>query len=341
MLSRRHIRRWAAHIGCLAFLATATGPAVAQSAAFAGAAVTDDAMVALRDGRNLHLKCSGEGQPTVILDAGLGLDSSVWMRVQPALAAITRTCAYDRAGYGQSDPGPLPRDTARRAGDLVELLDATAVTGPFVLVGHSAAELPARVAAERRRGLVAGLVLVDPGADLTALQAIGPVWAAAHAAGQSAALKCIRATAAGDMRPGNAIYVECGSPPLDSRMASREMAVAVLSENEPDPEAILTPPGSLGDLPLIVLTAGSKFGVGEGAAPTETQPLRQAWLEAGATIAASSTRGEQRLVPAASHVIQFEQPQAVIDAVREVVNQVRAGQISEGPASARPQTPIS
>jgi pimeloyl-ACP methyl ester carboxylesterase len=328
MVSRQHSRRWTLTIGGLAALAAS--PAVAQSDAIAAEAADTDTMVALSDGRSLHFKCSGEGRPTVILDAGLGLDSSVWIRVQPTLAAITRTCAYDRAGYGQSDPGPLPRDTARRTSDLVELLDATAERGPFVLVGHSAAELPARLAAEQRPDIVAGLVLVDPGADLSALRAIGPVWAAALDAGQSAALTCIRATAAGEMKPGNAVYVECGSPPVDGRLASREMAVAVLSENEPDPAAISAAPRSLGDLPLIILTAGNKFGVGEGAAPTETEPLRQAWLEAGAAIAASSTRGEQRLVPDASHVIQFEQPQAVIDAVRDVVSEIRSR-----PASAR------
>ncbi len=282
-------------------------------------------MVALPDGRELHLRCSGAGEPTVILDAGLGLDSSVWMRVQPGLAATTRTCAYDRAGYGRSEAGPLPRDAANRTSDLLGLLDATAEEGPFVLVAHSAAELTARRAAERRPDMIAGLVLVDPGVGLETLRTLGPVWAAAHEAGQAAALTCIRATAAGEMRPGNAVYVECGAPPTDGRLANREMAVAVLSENEPE-ENISTGPAELGDIPLIVLTAQNKFGVNEGAAPTETQPLRRAWSEGGAAIAALSTRGEQRLIPDASHVIQFEQPQAVIDAVRDVVNAARASE---------------
>lgn len=321
-------------IACLGVLAVAVGQASAQTTAVA-AGTADDTMVSLADGRNLHLKCAGEGHPTVILDAGLGLDSSVWMRVQPALAAITRTCAYDRAGYGQSDPGPLPRDTAGRTSDLVALLDATAEQSPFILVGHSAAELPARLVAAMRPDSVAGLVLVDPGADLEVLRAPGPGWAAAHDAGQSAALTCIRATAAGEMRPGNAIYALCGSPPMGSRMASREMAAAVLSENDPELGGGPQGPASLGDIPLIVLTAANKFGENEGAALGETQPLRQVWTEAGARIAGSSSRGEQRLVPDASHVIQFEQPQAVIDAVRDVVSEVRAGGRGEPSASAR------
>jgi pimeloyl-ACP methyl ester carboxylesterase len=329
----------AASVLGVALLACAAAPAIARPAAQdpadPGRAVAGDAMVALPDGRRLHLKCSGAGEPTIVLDAGLGLDSSIWSRIAPALAATFRTCAYDRAGYGRSDPGPLPRDSARRTDDLLGLLEAVAETGPFVLVAHSAAERPARLAAGRRPDLIAGLVLIDPGADLEVLKAIAPVWAAAYDAGLSGALECIRATAAGEMRPGNAIYIACGSPPTEGPLASREMAAAVLSENEPEPPGpISTPPaGSLGDLPVIVLTAGDKFEADEGAAPDETLPLRQAWTQAGAAIAAASRQGEQRMVPGASHVIQFEQPQAVIDAVRDVAARVRTGTVGPGPAS--------
>lgn len=340
MFSRLQSRSWTTATLSLVVLVLTAGMADGQQEserpAVRSETATDDAMVSLLDGRRLHLKCAGAGEPTVILDAGLGLDSSIWARVQPGLAEITRTCAYDRAGYGRSDPGPLPRDYARRTSDLLELLDATAETGPFVLVAHSAAEVSARLAVVSRREVIAGLVLVDPGADLETLTGIGPVWATAHEAGQSAALKCIRATAAGEMRPGNAIYVECGSPPTDGPLGSREMAAAVLSENEPDPTGmgeVKTAAGSLGDVPVIVLTAANKFGANEGAAPTETIPLRRAWSEAGARIAASSTRGEQRMVQDASHVIQFEEPQAVIDAVRDVLEMTRSGTARAGPTS--------
>lgn len=332
MFPRLRIRPWTSAALSLAISVASAEPSIAQAAAVPGAAVTDG-MVALPDGRRIHLGCSGTGTPTVVLDAGLGLDSSIWMRVLPGLAAITRTCAYDRAGYGRSDAGPMPRDSANRADDLSELLDATTESGPFILVAHSAAGRIARLSAGGRRDIV-GLVLVDPGADLEILKAIGPAWAAAYAAGQSAALRCIRATAAGEMKPGNAIYAECGSPPTAGPLASREMAAAVLSENEPDPsrrDEVAPTPGSLGDLPLVVLTAEDKFGPGEGAAPAETPHLRHAWLEAGAIIAASSTQGEQRLVSGASHVIQFEQPQAVIDAVRDVVEKIRSGASGRAP----------
>lgn len=340
MFSRLQARTWAPATLSLIVLVMTVGMAEPQQSserpAVRNETDTDDAMVSLPDGRRLHLKCTGAGEPTVILDAGLGLDSSIWARVQPSLAKITRASAYDRAGYGRSDPGPLPRDFARRTSDLLELLDATMETGPFVLVAHSAAEVSARLAIAQRSEIFAGLVLVDPGANLETLTGIGPVWASAHQAGQAAALKCIRATAAGEMRPGSAIYIECGSPPTDGPLGSRQMAAAVLSENEPDPTGVSkveTAAGSLGDMPLIVLTAGNKFGVNEGAAPAEIIGLRRAWSEAGARIAASSTRGEQRMVQNASHVIQYEEPEAVIDAVRDILKMRRPESASAAPNS--------
>ncbi len=337
MSSRLRKFRLASGVAALTCLIVAAVPVCAgptpQAAPGPDQAAIGEAVV-LADGRRLQLKCSGAGAPTVILDAGLGLDSTVWSRVRPELAAMTRTCAYDRAGYGASDPGPLPRDAASRASDLLGMLDATMENGPFVLVAHSAAGVTARLAAQQRPEIIAGIVLVDPGADLETLKAIGPVWAAAHDAARSAALRCIQAAAQGDMRPGNAIYAECGSPPADSPLASREMAAAVLSEDQSDAAdvaGLATAGGTLGDVPLIVLTAENKFGPEEGAAPAETQPLRRAWSEAGAMIAATSSRGEQRIVRDASHVIQFEQPQAVIDAVNDVVKRARLVTVGDGP----------
>lgn len=312
------------------------GQAGAQSQPNPPATYATDGPRVLPDGRTLHLHCRGAGLPTVLLDAGLGLDSSVWGKVHPELARTTRTCAYDRAGYGSSDPGPLPRDARNLSNDLLSLLQTSGEGTPFVIVAHSAAATTARIVAGRRPEMIAGLVLVDPGADVAALRKVGPVWGAAHDAGQGAALKCIRATAAGEMKPGASIYTECGSPPLDGQLASRSMAKSILSESESEPPAAAfspSAPGSLGDLPVIVLTAEDKFAARDGAAPTETQPLRKLWAAGGAALAALSTRGAQRTVPGASHVIQFEKPEAVIAAVNHVVAQVRAKSSPPGRAA--------
>ncbi|HET7220121.1 MAG TPA: alpha/beta fold hydrolase, partial [Vicinamibacterales bacterium] len=113
-------------------------------------------------GFRLHLSCGGEGRPAVILDAALGASSVSWSHVQPALACSTRVCSYDRAGFGWSDPGPLPRTAGRMADELRTLLDRGGVEPPFIFVGHSFGALIARIFAARYRSDVAGLVLVDP-----------------------------------------------------------------------------------------------------------------------------------------------------------------------------------
>src|SRR5260370_42626290 len=64
-------------------------------------------------GVSLSLNCTGNGTPTVILESGLGVPAAGWGLVQPEIAKFTRVCSYDRAGYGWSTPGPIPRTTAR------------------------------------------------------------------------------------------------------------------------------------------------------------------------------------------------------------------------------------
>ena len=86
-------------------------------------------------GRRLNLYCLGHGSPTVILVGGLGSSTFIWRKVHRDLAKTTKVCAYDRAGYGFSDPGPLPRDTAHLADDLAALTKAAALPRPYVLVG--------------------------------------------------------------------------------------------------------------------------------------------------------------------------------------------------------------
>src|SRR6185436_8496713 len=93
-------------------------------------------LVKLADGRAIHLYCQGRGSPTVILTAGLGGWASSWSKVQPAVARHTRTCAWDRAGFGYSDGSAQPQTLAATTGDLEQALAAARIKGPYVLVGH-------------------------------------------------------------------------------------------------------------------------------------------------------------------------------------------------------------
>jgi pimeloyl-ACP methyl ester carboxylesterase len=88
-------------------------------------------------GYRLNINCTGTGSPTVILDSGLGEPALSWNGVQAGVARFTRVCSYDRAGYGQSDPGPQPRSSLQVARELHALLERSQTPGPYVLVGHS------------------------------------------------------------------------------------------------------------------------------------------------------------------------------------------------------------
>ena len=112
-------------------------------------------------GYRLHIYCMGTGSPTVVIEAGLGDWSTMWGSVQAEAAKTTQVCAYDRAGSGWSDSGPLPRDAGQFAKELHTLLQKADLPGPFVLVGHSLGGLPVRVFAGEYPAEVAGVVLID------------------------------------------------------------------------------------------------------------------------------------------------------------------------------------
>lgn len=116
-------------------------------------------------GRALHLVCAGprdSASPTVWFESGAFGIAADWAEVQRQLTQKgLRSCAYDRAGLGQSDPGPAPRDSRAIAADLDRLIARSGETGPFILVGHSMAGLHVRLYAVTHPGQVAGVVLVD------------------------------------------------------------------------------------------------------------------------------------------------------------------------------------
>lgn len=112
-------------------------------------------------GYQLHINCTGTGGPTVVIEAGLGDWSTGWGLVQPEVAKRTRVCTYDRAGWGWSDAGPLPRDATQFAKELHILLKNANIPGPYVMVGHSLGGLVVRVFVHDYASDVAGAVLVD------------------------------------------------------------------------------------------------------------------------------------------------------------------------------------
>jgi len=110
----------------------------------------------------LHLNQQGKGEPVVVLEAGIAGSSLGWAIVQEKLAAFTTVCSYDRAGLGWSDDCALPRSATQLAAELHALLDRAGVARPCILVGHSFGGLLIRASAHFHPDQVAGLVFLDP-----------------------------------------------------------------------------------------------------------------------------------------------------------------------------------
>ena len=147
------------------------------------------------NGRQVHLLCSGEGAPTVILEAGAG--SLAWMSVFSEIAELTRVCTYDRPGYGWSEPASSPRTAETIVQELKMLLQAADIKPPYVLSGHSLGGLLMQLYAARFPNDFEGVVLVDSShpdqvhrtSDLKeieglvlALKVLGPTWIGPDAA---------------------------------------------------------------------------------------------------------------------------------------------------------------
>jgi pimeloyl-ACP methyl ester carboxylesterase len=118
-------------------------------------------LVDIGAGRSLLLHCVGSGSPTVVLEAGFGGDASQWRDVQPDIGHDTRTCAYDRAGFGFSAAPSGVRDARDEITDLRRLLARARIDPPYVVVGHSYGGVLARVFAHLHPTETAGLVLID------------------------------------------------------------------------------------------------------------------------------------------------------------------------------------
>jgi alpha/beta hydrolase fold len=143
-------------------LAACTGDGTTTSASSQSSASALDTRVDI-GGYSLALSCRGEGSPTIVLEAGYdssGLDT--WADLLDPIAGISRVCTYDRAGTGVSDPRPKGTITSMsEADELHRLLDAANIAGPYVVVGHSYGGFISRLFAARYRDETAGLILID------------------------------------------------------------------------------------------------------------------------------------------------------------------------------------
>lgn len=289
--------------------------------------------IAIAPGRALNLRCTGEGPQTVLLEAGGNADSTTWLRVQPLLAAQARVCAYDRAGYGFSDEGPLPRDLDAHVADLAALVAAAQLRTPLVLVGHSLGSNIVRRYARQYPRQVRALVLVDP-PEQAADELLPAAWKTQgeRATAQRNALldACLQAAESGALEGAEGPLASClrappawqSAPVAAAARASKlrpgywralrsqlDANAAIFGRPVPEDE-------SHGDTPVVVLAApAGNDGLPEDVAAA----LHEARERTRARLVASSRQGRRIDVPGSTHEIQLDAPQAVAQAVSGVL----------------------
>jgi len=288
------------------------------------------------DARLLHLYCTGTGDPTVVMDGGLGEWSLHWARVQALVARETRACSYDRSGYGWSPASRVPHTAEQRAADLHALLKNGEVPPPYVLVGHGTAALHLTGYASRHPDWVAGLVLVDavpPDMVEQYDRILAPVIVRLRRATAAAEFGLLRFTGPpGGLgpEPAGKDYRRQGAHPgfFESYVAE----AANLAADAEWADAQPLPSG----LPVVVLAGDTP--VAGGLAPAAPEPdedvhegdlgpmspdrynrlWRRHQQELGGLTAATTVT----LLPGAAH-LPLDAPQAVAEAVLGVVRRVR------------------
>ncbi|MEZ4672557.1 MAG: alpha/beta hydrolase [Anaerolineae bacterium] len=264
----------------------------------------------------MHLYCTGEGSPTVILDAGA---VAMWAWIQPTVAQSTRVCSYDRAGYVWSEPGPEPRDAQHIAADLHSLLEVAGVTPPYIIAGHSLGGLYARVFSHSYPGEVIGMVLLDAthpdtwerqGESVSALQMASSVSTVLARVGL---MRLFTASQNFDLPEAENALLKADASSnqyWDSQRADTAALPATLEQGRAA--------GSLGDVPLVVLAAITRT-------KDQGQDIERALQQ---ELAALSTNSVYREIEGAGHITLLTDnhyASFVSEAIVQVLTAVRTG----------------
>ena len=291
-------------------------------------------------GVSLNINCTGKGRPVVVLDSAAGVPAVGWSLVQREIAKFTRVCSYDRAGYGWSSPGPMPRTSVEIASELHALLLASGERAPYLMVGHSIGGDDVRVYNHEYPSEVVGMVLVDATHE-DSMDRMAPAMRS-DLTKQIARLSTYKilgdlAIRFGVFRLQSALSsgTEDGLPrdvsaAINYLQLQPKMFDAYISELACAYSACADETrasGNLGDMPLIVLTAGirdSKPVLPEGVTRKDIDDFNDLVLhDLHVQQAHLSTRGKQVVVTDSDHMIPFRRPDAVVSAVRQVYMGVR------------------
>jgi pimeloyl-ACP methyl ester carboxylesterase len=247
-------------------------------------------------GYRLFFTCIGTGSPTVIFDNGLEAPGS-FADIQLKVMEFTSACTYDRANTGLSDQAPTPRTSQDMVDDLHQLLVNANIAGPYILVGWSVAGLNLRLYASQHPADLVGMVLIDPEtADQTArfLALLPP-----EAPGEALGLK------------GWRTWLTTGVQDPSQNTEGMDY---------PASQAQVRATGSLGHLPLVVISAARS---GDGLPEELAEKMQQARIEMHKELVALSANGAHILAERSDHCVQCSQPDLVVEAILKLVEQAR------------------
>ena len=283
-------------IGALALVALGGGYQTISETLDRGAYAMPGQMIDV-GGYKLYIACTGAGSPTVLLEAGLGEPSSdIAGWIAPSVAQNTRVCVYDRAGRGRSESAPGPQDGIAVATDLHTLLERAHITGPLVLVGHSTGGVYVRIFAARYPDQVAGMVLLDsqPNEAFTGLPDY-PAFYSLFRRGSALFPSFARFGVArlASLNTGASLPPQARTDERRTWSTTRHYRTlrdefAELPTALKQAQALTT----LGDEPLIVITAGKK--------------AQDGWLPLQDEMATLSTNGLHRVLPDVEHASLVE-----------------------------------
>lgn len=237
---------------------------------------------------HLYMLVVGNGNPTVVLESGLGDAWEPWAKVQPEVAKFSQVVAYDRAGLGQSEGGPKPRTARQIATELHTALKNAGLAPPFVLVGHSAGGLYIRVFANMYPDEVAGMVFVDPTPEdfFERLRAI-----------QSPEERK-------KFEEEEQDYVAKASEGRRDEWASLDVDLEQARASAPLPSA-----------PVILLT-------GMADEPYKSPAAKQLWLSLHNEWLRTIPNAKHIITNKSGHYIQIDEPELVTDAIRQVISSI-------------------
>ena len=253
-------------------------------------------------GYKLQILCSGQGTPTVIVDADVAdpaVERGNWLSVRYGIEKTARICVYDRAGLGSSDAAPTQLRTSQdMVKDLHTLLVNANVPGPYVLVGHLFGGFNVLLYASQYPDEVAGMVLVDsyhPDMWSKTLAVLPP-----ESPGEPDILK--------EMRISGVFPTSSESPESIDFIASADQVRAA---------------SPLGDLPLVVLTHSPAWQFGPDLPPDVEAKIEQVWQDLQIDLANLSSNSTQVITTKAGSYIPLEEPQLVIDAILKVIAEAK------------------